>query len=115
MKWCLVICLSSWAIAKPTCNSFMFDMKQVRWVPYVSDGVLRGYVVRGLKKDSSLPLAGIQEKDLVTEIDGTRLSDENAMKVALDGICSGRRDAQISLLRSGKAISLRVELDLLPR
>lgn len=99
----------------PLCSEFKTAFNQMRFVPYVADGQLQGYVVHGVTPNSVLSKFGFHERDLLTEIDGVRLTDEKAMRSALGGLCSTKRAPRVELLRSGKLLALEIVLNQTPR
>ena len=106
-----LMALSQTSWAKPSCQAFQASLKTVRFVPYVADGELRGYVLHDIKPDALLYKAGGRELDLLVEIDGRKLTDEKAVKAGLEGICGeGRSQTRFSVLRSGNPLTLDIAL-----
>lgn len=103
-RWLLL--LSTWlsvsAGAADRCPAITQEVEQTRFVPYIADGVVKGYVVMGVKPAGELSHLGLRERDLLIGVQELETNTVERLKAALRRLCD--RKLELAVLRSGKAV-----------
>lgn len=79
----------------------------------LSLGLVRGSIVNSISKDGPADKAGIQEHDIITEIDGKTLNDDVRLTRVVGETPVGKV-VKVKLLRDGKELTLNVEVGEYP-
>jgi type II secretory pathway component PulC len=88
------------------CEIFQKELKAVRWVPFVSDGVVKGWAIREVERAPQLQKRGLRERDLVIKIYRTELSSPENLQLALEQMCSRRSQMWVTRRKKSFAIDL---------
>lgn len=92
------------ASAKGRCEVFRQEMQKVRFVAYVTDGVLKGWAVKGVEKAPTFVAAGVLESDVFFKIGRIELNSKENLRRAIQTMCE--REVKLEVLRRGKVVSL---------
>jgi len=94
------------AFSLSRCERLKKEISQTTFSAYVSDGELKGWVIRNLPPSSLFGRSGVREKDILIALNEKPTLSAPVLKVELDRLC--QREASLTVTRHGKIVLLNL-------
>lgn len=90
-------------------TDFAKTLQDAKAEPYMENGELNGFKMVRIKQDSIYQKAGIQNEDIIKEINGVSLTD-TAQAIKLLNSLRGESEIEVRLSRGGKLMNLNMQV-----